>query len=223
VVGNNAFSYDKRETKRIYVAPLIEDDISGLSVGDEIVFSEIDNKEEKNRTGLKNFIYFKKNEKHVFIFDNHNHAFFFWIFGFLTDLIKKGMPLVHVDQHSDMRKPNVYFPGKLNKELSLKSIFEYTNFAINVGNFIQPALKMGLFSQVDIIDSSWSFNADIPENFVLDIDMDIFSDDMNYIKEDKKIEKIKSYIDSSRFITVATSPYFIDQKKSVYFVKKLFN
>jgi len=190
------------------VPPLIQSALSDVQVGSEIVFSEIEDGIEKNRTGLKNFIYYPFQNKDIFVFDNHNHAFFFWLAGYTQGKIKSGLPLVHIDQHTDMREPLVWPAFSLNKIMELKKVFDYTNFVLNVGNFIKPALKLGLFSDVQIIDSTTSFEKHIPSDFILDI----FSEDMAYINDELKTIKIKQYIQNSSFITIATSPYFINQE-----------
>jgi hypothetical protein len=107
--GNNAFSFEKRKNKRIFVAPLIHGNINDLKAGQKIAFSEIADGIEKNKVGLDNFIYSNNNGKDIFIFDNHNHAFFFWIYALKEGRLKKGSTLVHVDQHTDMREPSKYF------------------------------------------------------------------------------------------------------------------
>ena len=61
------------------------------------------------------------------------------------------------------------------------------------GNFIKPALSMGLFSQVEMIDTSAAFEKPLPDEFVLDIDIDIF----------------------------ATSPYFMNQHDAIYITREL--
>ncbi len=220
--GNNAFSYHKRKNKRIFVPALQESAIERISLGEKIVFSEVENGKEYNRCGLKNFIYSYVNGTHIFIFDNHNHAFFFWMLGYLQGAIEKGRELVHIDQHSDMREPQRYYPNILNEKISLVDVFEYTNYMLNVGNFIKPALNCGLFSAVKIIDSSETFERRPYGDFVLDIDMDIFSDDMRYISEHKKMRRIKDYLARTDFVTIATSPYFIKQEKAVTLTKQLF-
>ena len=221
-VGNNAFSFDHRKNKAIFVAPLISAAPADVKPGDKIVFSEMEDGSEKNRTGLKNFVYFPYQGKDIFIFDNHNHAFFFWLAGFLQNKIQPGLPLVHIDQHTDMREPAKYPNFSLNKNVTLKQAFDYTNQILNVGNFIKPALKLGLFTKVQIIDSSTAFEQNIPERFVLDIDLDIFSDDMRYIPEEEKREKIRKYIQKADFITIATSPFFINQNKAIKILRTLF-
>ena len=221
-VSNNAFSYGRRKNKSIWVPPLIRGAVSDLAVGSKIVFSEMEEDIEKNKTGLKQFIYYPCQGKDIFIFDNHNQAFFFWLAGYMQGKIKPGLPLVHIDQHTDMREPTSYPDFSLSEEISLKQVFDYTNNVLNVGNFIRPALQLGLFSEVQIIDSTAGFERDIPRDFILDIDMDVFSTDMAYIKDVTKILKIKRYLKKAGFITIATSPYFMNQSEAITFIRELF-
>lgn len=220
-LGNNAFSYQQRKQRQIYVAPLVSGDPAGLAVGEEIAFSEVDEEQEINRRGLKQFIYLQKAGKDIFIFDNHNHAFFFWMAGLKAGKLKKGSVLVHVDQHSDMREPEIYFPWDGKEEIDLQTVFDYTNFHLNVGNFIRPALKLGIFSTVEIIDSSFAFEREFSGGIVLDIDADIFSGEMNYIDRDYKIARIRRYIAAAGFITIASSPYFIEQERAIAVIREL--
>ena len=106
---------------------------------------------------------------------------------------------------------------------NLNDVFRYTNKVLNVGNFIQPALKKGVFCDVDIIDSSYGFNLDIEGEYVLDIDLDIFSKDMDYIPYDLKVSKIKDLIKKAKVITIASSPFFIEQDYAIKVLKELFN
>jgi hypothetical protein len=56
------------------------------------------------------------------------------------------MTLYHIDEHADTRTPYTFLQ---REELSnVQRIFEYTNFEVNVGNYIVPAQKDGLISQV---------------------------------------------------------------------------
>lgn len=221
-VGNNAFSHTVRKNKQIYIPSLIRGNLSKLSIGDEIVFSEIEDNDEKNRKGLKNFIHWIFNGKNVFIFDNHNHAFFFWIWGWMQCKIETGTILVHIDQHTDLRKPSSQFAGNLNSELTLEKTFQYTNYELNVGNFIQPALHIGLISSIEMINSTVSFNNPIPEKFILDIDMDIFAPELDFMGNQIKLAKIQSYIKNASFITIATSPFFIEQSLAIKYIRDLF-
>ncbi|MDB8790504.1 UPF0489 family protein [Romboutsia sp. 1001216sp1] len=218
-MGNNIFSYEERSNKSIFVPSLIEGTLEDVAVGEEIVFNEIDEDKEIKAKGLKNMVFYKKEDKDIYIFDNHNHALYFWINSLKSNKFKKGCKLVHVDQHKDMREPENY-----NVDMnSLDDVFRYTNEVLNVGNFIQPALKHNIFSEVIIIDSSYGFEMDIEGEYVLDIDLDIFSKDMEYISYDKRVSKIKELIKGAKVITIASSPFFIDQEYAIKVLKELFN
>ena len=221
--GNNAFSYSLRKNKSIWVPRLIEGTLADVESGEKIVFSEIEDGIEKNRHGLRKFVYFPFQGKDVFIFDNHNHAFFFWFAGYLQGKIKAGQLLIHIDQHSDMRAPAEEQPFVLAPKPDLKTVFNYTNYVLNVGNFIRPALNAGLFSAVRIVDSTARFEQPVPAHFVLDIDLDIFSKEMAYLADTMKINKIRRYIEQASFITIATSPFFIDQQTAFEKLRRLFN
>ena len=218
-LGNNVFSYDERENKKIYVPKLIQGDLNDVKIGHEVVFSEIEFEEEINSIGLKNIVKFNYKDKTVYIFDNHNHSFYFWIKSLKEGLFNKGCKLVHIDQHKDMREPENYVVDIEN----LDDVFRYTNYVLNVGNFIKPALYHNIFSDVIIIDSTYGFEMDIDGEIVLDIDLDIFSKDMEYMSYDLRINKIREYINRANVITIASSPFFIDQGDAIKVLKELFN
>lgn len=219
-VGNNAFSFELRQNQAIYVAPLRSDN-SALAIGKHIAFSEIDDGVEINRAGLAAFHYLQRGEKDIFIFDNHNHAFSFWMWGVRQGRLKPGKPLLHIDQHSDMREPPEQFVAGLDTHLDLPVAFEYANFVLNVGNFIKPALASGLFSGVQMITGSDDFDKPLPKQFVLDVDIDVFAPEMDYIPKTKKLQHIQSCIERAQFITIATSPFFIEQSLAIKIVQEL--
>ena len=218
-IGNNIFSYEERSNKKIYVPKLIEGTLDDVVVGNEVVFNEIDENIEIKAKGLKNMVKYNFKDKDIYIFDNHNHALYFWIKSLKLNNFNKGCKLVHIDQHKDMREPENYDVDMDN----IDDVFRYTNEVLNVGNFIQPALKHSIFSEVIIIDSSYGFNLDIQGEFVLDIDLDIFSRDMEYISHDLRINKIKELIEKAKVITIASSPFFIEQEYAIKVLKELFN
>ncbi len=222
-VGNNKFSYQERSLKKIYVPKLIEKDIAAVSIGFEVVFSEIDEGVEKKCLGLENMYKLKfdarYSSKEVYLFDNHNHAFFFWCKALKEKKFEKGIRLLHVDQHKDTRKPDNYDVNIDN----LEDVSRYTNKVLNVGSFIQPALYHKIFDDVDIVDSTYGLEKKIPKKYVLDIDLDFFSKDMEYIDFDWRVERVKEYIDKADVITIATSPFFIEQDKAIEVLKILFD
>lgn len=217
--GNNSFSYQQKLNREIFVAPLIPGDLKDLSVGKQIAFCDIENGVEKSHPGLQNFIHIKRTNQEIFIFDNHNHAFYFWAYALSRGLIRMQSLLVHIDQHSDMWEPVSYLDSsKLSNE---QDVFDYTNFVLNVGSFIKPALKNGIFSGVEIIDGNEGLKNSFTNEIVLDIDMDFFASEMDFVPHDLKVDKTREYIQNARFITIATSPFFIDQYKAIRLIPQL--
>ena len=79
-VGNNAFSYEERAKKRIYVPKLIDARIDQVELGGPAAFIEVEDGQEKECLGMKNIYHLVDREitemgKEVYLFDNHNHAF----------------------------------------------------------------------------------------------------------------------------------------------------
>ncbi|CZR98999.1 MULTISPECIES: UPF0489 family protein [Clostridioides] len=218
-MGNNVFSYDKRDNKSIYVPKLISGTLDDVKLGNKVVFNEVDENEEIKAIGLENMVEYVLGNKKIYVFDNHNHAFYFWLKSMLNDEFTRGCKLVHVDQHKDTREPENYDVDINN----IEDVFRYTNEVLNVGSFIKPALQHKIFSELIIIDSLYGFDLDIEPEFVLDIDLDIFSSDMDYIPFDFKLDKIKNLIKKAKVITIATSPYFINQEYAIKVLKELFN
>ena len=220
-VGNNAFSYAQRTNKEIYVSSLISGTLVDLAVGDRVVFAEVEDGQEKICYGLKNFVHLNFKGTDVFIFDNHNHAFFFWFLGLKYKKFAAGLPLVHVDQHKDTREPETYLSTSWN-DIELAEVFQYTNTILNVGNFIPPALNCGLFSEVHMVNSSESLQSKVPSSFVLDLDLDIFAPNMEYLDFDQVLEKVQEFLPSAAFVTVATSPYFITQETALDWARRIY-
>ncbi|MBU1953857.1 UPF0489 family protein [Patescibacteria group bacterium] len=217
--SNNAFSLEKRPHKSIYVGSLKEGAISDVKSGTDIVFEELDeNGKLITCYGLKNFIKTRLDSAPAYIFDNHNHAFTFWCAELKSGGITAGASLIHIDQHKDCRKPASYLSTKELKDL--KKVVRYVNTVLNVGNFIPPAQRAGLIKDTIIIDSRASMEAfrkkdSIPTNLILDIDLDFFSPEMDYIPSVDKVNFIRRLIPFASLITIATSPFFIDQNMAL--------
>ena len=142
----------------------------------------------------------------------------------------KKRPMIHFDQHKDMRVPehtllqaieiikkeeNFYDLKYQGFEHDYGILYSYTNYFLNVGNFIVPLLENGFIEDVVIVDSTYSMdkldkNMDSYDEVILDIDLDFFSPDMDYIDDDEKIRLIQRCYQKAKIITICTSPYFID-------------
>ncbi len=136
----------------------------------------------------------------VFIVDNHNHAL-----KFRQEWDKWWpMTLIHIDQHSDAAI--------------------LVNEETNVGNFITAAVKSWIVDNVIQIRSDYAlkhFNFQNILNFpniIVDIDMD-FRVEKENIESDFEI--VREIMKQAKIITIATSPYFMDQTQAISLIKQL--
>ena len=255
-VSNNKFSFEDRKIKKIVVPSALKGKIEDVSLGEEYAFIEID--EYGNEVcckGVRNIIIQHAAERDIIIFDNHNHSFYFAYMYFKSYGSK--FDFIHVDQHKDMREPEIYFDEYLDSLLSTfdkfrqdmvltgtaeeseieaaynsgnkdeLAAFLYTNSVLNVGNFIKPLIKMDIIDSHYCVDSQYSLfeidKYDLSRNFVLDLDLDFFSEEMDYIDREEKIRIIRKLIKSASLVLIATSPYFIEFNKCKEIIDILMN
>jgi hypothetical protein len=65
-----------------------------------------------------------------------------------------------------------------------------------------------------------TYNAN--SNSILNLDLDFFAPEMDFIDEEKKISLIRYLIPQVKCITIATSPFFIDQGLAIEKLRKIF-
>ncbi|MDD2694265.1 MAG: UPF0489 family protein [Candidatus Gracilibacteria bacterium] len=218
-VGNNAFVWEERTQKYgkspiLTIPSLIEGDISLVQIGENIVFEEIENGKLRSCVGLKNFVQIYSSIPPITIFDNHNHALYFWIDAVRRGIIQPGFELIHIDEHSDLWENENDFD--LEKALENEEYsWEFTNLFCNVGNYIQPALRSGLIGKMIRIENETEIEEYMDYspsgNTVLNLDLDIFAPELDFIREEKKMQLIRNLLQKVDCVTIATSPYFIDQ------------
>ncbi len=180
--------------------------------------------------GLKNFLRIEKsNLPEIFIFDNHNHAPVFRYYC-IQKSTSNSSTLIHIDQHSDCWENKETL--ELNsKEDNIEKVFHFYNKQCNVGNFIPPSLKSWIISgQIQIRSTSALQNLEIEinHNFILDIDLDFclnWIDRKQIDKESVKLlkDKFDKISGSALCITIATSPYFLDQEIAKKIIEELLN
>lgn len=109
------------------------------------------------------------------------------------------------------------------KEENWDSICDFTYNCCNVGNFILPALNSGLVSEVQQIRSEYTLlHFLIPEqDYIFDIDLDFWAEEMGIKAFEVTLEKTKNLISSAKLVTIATSPYFLDQSKALELIHQL--
>jgi len=104
-------------------------------------------------------------------------------------------------------------------------VFEFANYACNVGNFLTSAKEAGIVKEIIQIRSEYALHTigklDFHKyNYILDIDGDFWDGKTDQeMKADFVI--IRKLIKNSCLITIATSPYFMDQKQAIDIVQNL--
>jgi len=236
-IGNNSFSFKKRKNKKLWVPNLIKiRDFSEIKLQDDkdkIAFEDFDfDWKLSTNYWLKNFYEIDPPNPlikgKIYLFDNHNHALYFWYLARDLWLInEKWNILYHIDEHADYRNPEVFL-----EKTDLDSIFKYTNFSnVNVGNYIIPAEKQWLIWKTiqirntknlkDYLD--WKFeNEEKNKKIILNLDLDFFEPELDFIDYDLKKKVILDIAKKSSIITVSTSPFFIDQILAIKVFKDLF-
>ena len=231
-VWNNAFSFETRTNKKLFVPSLKEAKyLSEIELWNEIVFEDFDEDGAlQSCFGLKNFYKFniKIGTKNIplYLVDNHNHVLFFW-YQALYDWILKvsGNNVLHIDEHADTRIPDPLISpmerGDVWKTEGVSYIFHYTNFVANVGNYMIPAQKEWLIWEIFQIRDEASLESNYNAQ-ILNLDLDFFSPRFNYISYQKKKGFILKNIEKADIITVCTSPFFISQTLALDVFKDIF-
>ena len=259
-IWNNSLNFDKRKEPKLFVPSLKKinnfNEIKLLRENSEkITFQDFwfDDKISTNY-GLENFYEIKYTplldkrgdmgeflkSKKIYLFDNHNHALFFWYLAKKNWEIKNNSTLYHVDEHADYREPETIL-----EKNDIESIFRYTNFSdINVWNYIIPAEKEGLIWKTiqirntknleDYFEKIGQTQGTAPtekcrdepcvhtNNIILNLDLDFFQPDLDFIDYELKKKVILDIAKKASVITVSTSPFFIDQELAIKVFRDLF-
>jgi len=255
-VWNNAFSFDKRTNKKLYVPSLIEiDDLdkielqphpnplfhsnfedSRASTPVSVILKEREYKvafedygfDDKLSTNywLKNFYKISWENKDIYLFDNHNHAYFFWYLARSEWIIWDNNTLIHIDEHADTRDSGEYLLKP--DSFDLEKVFDFTNNVLNVGDYILPAQKEWIIWDIIQIRNETNLldYLEIKDNLswdiILNIDLDFFQPDLDYIDYELKKKVVLDAVLKASIITVSTSPFFINQELALNVFKDIF-
>lgn len=211
-IWNNQFCFNQVESPKVWIADMIEWTEKNLEIWENTVFREMKNWKVIEYKWLKHFVHIKNKNQSIYIFDNHNLALKYRIEEHKNWNIPFWFDLIHIDQHTDMNSSEY--------ELDL----ENPNLNVyNVWNFIQPAINSWLINHVEQINTEYKLlNYETEKNdLILDIDLDFRAPEMSIEKYLETIEKTKELISKSRVVTIATSPYFLDQNLAIKICKDL--
>lgn len=232
--GNNLLSWEQRKarknsTPKLTIPGLKEGTIPDVKIGTEIVFEEITGDTLHSCPWLEYFIKIPENTYigigETVIFDNHNHALFFWIDALNRGLLSKHATLIHIDEHSDLWENTNILDLERTKD-NQKYLWEFTNFSCNVGNYIVPAIRSGIIGEMIRIENEYQIDENqgkqFWKNIILNIDLDFFSEELSHIDRRKKITFIQSLLPQADYITIATSPYFIPWEEALRALRDIF-
>lgn len=220
-VGNNAFSFSKKSDRSpLAITPLQVGNLDDLKLGTQVVFQDFDGDQWLECVGLESAILCLDYSIPIYIFDNHNHVFYAWCEALKMGWFQRGATLVHMDEHFDAAFP--LDPGSVDVD-DLEDVWRYTNEVLQIATYIKPALKLGIFSEcVDYVESRhFETRKDLSREVIMNLDIDVFHPDMSHISWREKIDVMKYYLPQTKLITIATSPYFIDQQKAIDLVHQV--
>lgn len=238
--GNNAFAYHERQQQNAEVAPRLRcPSCRHISSVDEIkkwtrpTFAEVDTSwNVVTYTWLHHIYQFalphKTQKIPVYVFDNHNYAMYYWIKHILTTT-QKPVPVIHLDQHSDLGKTASPYPSYTTQQARTPEydhqLATYVTTHCNVGNFIHPALEAWYISSCIWIKNQYMVEElstqQAEKSYILDIDLDFWAPAMG-TSFDATLPIVRTLMHHASCITIATSPYFLDQDFAIWLIQKLF-
>ena len=113
----------------------------------------------------------------------------------------------------------------------LDKVFHATNYTYNVGNYIIPAQKEGIISDIIQVRSEFELEQylsspppkdNLRKNIILNLDLDFFQPDLDFIDYEMKKQVVLDAAQKANVITIATSPFFIEQSLAIKVLKDIF-
>jgi hypothetical protein len=95
------------------------------------------------------------NNHPIYIFHEHNEAFYFWHKARRDGFLDRPLDLLHVDAHSDMSLPPALARSLYSADGNLEYYRELAYGQIDIASFILPAVLNGLVSNVYFVSPSW--------------------------------------------------------------------
>jgi hypothetical protein len=154
----------------------------------------------------------------IYIMDNHNHALFFWL-QLVTKNTQHDYHVLHIDAHADLWINTNQIQRDQLKDESYRRNF--VNHECAIGNFITPFEQIGTVTQIRTSHKleEVAHNNQPDQQIILDIDLDFRALDDTI--PDYHVTLLRQLIQQSQLVTIATSPFFLDQKKALVFLKQI--
>jgi hypothetical protein len=158
----------------------------------------------------------------IYLFDEHNEAFFFWHVARYDGLIDSPLDLIHIDAHDDMRRKDesarsIYHPGILDRSAYLDYYQDFAKSELDTDNFILPAVLDRLVRNIYYVFPAWrnlkirrrrmSICSAFGEGKILKYNLRI-DEDTNQLAK-------KTYPDFTRFLYFSLPPERIPRNRKV--------
>lgn len=206
-VGNNSFGYESGST--LWCPPVVYDERFNVELGAEIVFRDHELPEETRMSrGLASYVASRtlSTRTPIFVCDNHNHVLEAWRL-----LASRRPVVVHIDQHEDDAScaENI---TDWRRETRICDYLDYARRQRWIADVIRFVERRDLpnLRKLDNINEC-----------VLNLDLDFFASEMTLFSLKEKVEIIAQAASKAVFVTLATSPGFIDQSLAVEIAKLL--
>ncbi len=231
-VGNNRFGQIEGDAVLSLKVPRrIFGDFSDVRLSDRIAFRDsVEGGGNREIPGLESFVSTVWEGVPFHVFDNHNYALAFWLEAHASGILPKGFRLVHVDMHSDLWKNG--FDLDLERSGNSSYVEDFVNTKTEVGNYIDPAVRCGFVGEIVKIEGEDELESalarlengeiDFALPTVLNLDLDFFAPDLDYIPFELKKRAVLAFAKKSRLVTVATSPGFIDGEAALRTFGRIF-
>jgi hypothetical protein len=156
--------------------------------------------------GLKKCQILKRDEKLIYLFDNHNEMLYPLVE--ISEITKKIHSIVHIDAHPD----NAEFQEGKPIDINLQNVQEYI-IKTRISDFFDAVSETKMIGNIYSITHSDSFEFFLPpeEPYILSLDIDIFGPEGNFCELEDKVRAIAVAWARAEVVCIAMSPGFIDQ------------
>ncbi len=225
---NNALSFDARIEKfwdaKITIPSLKKiSSTQEIQLWHEIVLEEINDSWKIFQSIWLQNIYELDHDIPIYIFDNHNHALYFWINHISSLNITSQITLLHIDQHSDMNVPwNVISKNVITDPTELR---KYVNLECQISNFIVPFTQLFPSTNIQRIKSEselLSYTLEKNGFTIIDIDLDFWAPEMSSEYKTTTINLVKNLVNKADIVTIASSPLFLEQEYALELLNIIF-
>ncbi len=224
--GNNAHAFNERKIIQgknpSLIIPSLKkiDSHKEIILGKHIVFEDLDqNHTLQSCTGLAHLYQLEK--QNIYIMDNHNHALYFWLEHINTqwNQNRNKREVIHIDAHADLgTNKNHLDTSKIGDK---SYTWDFTNLQCQIGNFIPPFVEATWIQCQQVRSSSKLLSTTLVDSkqTILDIDLDFRALEKQIPREE--LSKVRELITSASLVTIATSPFFLDQDRALHFLEQI--